>query len=95
MRIGDILVAQGLLTPEDVADAIERFERMDWSRTELRRHAEGFSVDLFQSKMHSFLAHIGAPVEDADALSDRANSKAAALVSRKKGLGVAGEGVPA
>ena len=81
---------------EDLANAIERFERMDWSRAALRRHAEGFSVDLFQSKMHAFLAHIGAPVEDAATLSNRASNKAAALVAaRKKGLGVAGQGIPA
>jgi hypothetical protein len=79
-----------------MSDAIERFERMDWSRASLRRHAEGFSVDLFQSKMRAFLAHIGARIEDAGVLSNRASTKAAALVaSRKKGLDVAGQGIPA
>jgi glycosyltransferase involved in cell wall biosynthesis len=81
---------------EDVADAIERFERMDWSRASLRCHAEGFSVDLFQSKMHAFLAHIGAPVLDSAAISSLARTNSAVFgATAKTGLGVAGEGIPA
>jgi glycosyltransferase involved in cell wall biosynthesis len=50
--------------PEDLAAAIQRFERMEWSPAVLRRHAESFSIEVFQSRMHTFLAHIGAPVRD-------------------------------
>ena len=50
-------------TPEDLGDAIERFERQDWSADLLRRHAEAFSVGIFQDRFRAFLRRIGAPVD--------------------------------
>lgn len=50
--------------PEDLVAAIECFERGDWSSAALRRHAEAFSIDVFQGRLRSFLATIGAPVPD-------------------------------
>jgi glycosyltransferase involved in cell wall biosynthesis len=49
-------------TPEALGDAIERFERQSWSPSVLRRHAEGFSVAVFQDRFRSFLSRIGTPV---------------------------------
>jgi glycosyltransferase involved in cell wall biosynthesis len=49
-------------TPEDLADAIERFERHEWSPEVLRRHSEGFSVEVFHDRFRAFLRRIGAPV---------------------------------
>jgi len=49
-----------------LARAIERCERQEWSAQTLRRHAEGFGVDVFQSRFRQFLARVGAPLpEDA------------------------------
>ena len=42
--------------PEDLAAAIRRFERMDWSPAVLRQHVAGFSVEIFQARMHAFLS---------------------------------------
>jgi glycosyltransferase involved in cell wall biosynthesis len=50
--------------PEDLAAAIRRFERIEWSEQVLRTHAKGFGVDIFQKRMLTFLAHIGADVRD-------------------------------
>jgi glycosyltransferase involved in cell wall biosynthesis len=82
--------------PEDVAAAIQRFERMDWSRPVLRRHAENFSVEIFQARMHAFLAHVGAPVLDAAGFSclDRGSPAFFSSPATAK-LGVTGDGVPA
>jgi glycosyltransferase involved in cell wall biosynthesis len=55
-------------TPESLMDAIERFERQDWSPTEIRKRAEGFSVPVFRTRMLQFLARIGAPLRDSDLL---------------------------
>jgi glycosyltransferase involved in cell wall biosynthesis len=45
--------------PEDVALAIEHFEKLRWSEHLLRNHAEGFGVEVFQSRMYTFLSKIG------------------------------------
>jgi glycosyltransferase involved in cell wall biosynthesis len=45
----------------DLARAIQRFERQEWSAAVLRRHAEGFGIDIFQSRFRQFLALVGAP----------------------------------
>ena len=42
--------------------AIEAFERQEWSPSILRRHAEHFSVPVFQARFRDFLARIGAPL---------------------------------
>lgn len=55
-------------TPESLMDAIERFERFDWSPVEIRKHAEGFSVPVFRQRLSRFLERVGAPIEDADML---------------------------
>jgi glycosyltransferase involved in cell wall biosynthesis len=51
-------------TAEDLASAIEHFEKQDWDRNVLRRHAQNFSVDVFRSRMRAFLAHAGMPLRD-------------------------------
>jgi len=47
---------------EDLAKAIERFERQEWSASVLRRHAEGFDIDVFQARLRNFLQRVGAPL---------------------------------
>ena len=56
-------------TPEDLAAAIERFEKMKWSQQLLHSHARGFSVEVFQARMRDFLSKIGARVRDNSALT--------------------------
>jgi glycosyltransferase involved in cell wall biosynthesis len=55
-------------TPESLGDAIESFEKLDWSQDVLRKHAEGFGVPVFHERFRSFLARIGAPLEDSSYL---------------------------
>lgn len=50
--------------PESLADAIERFEKMEWSPATLRQHAERFSVPVFRDRLQEFLRRVGAPVEN-------------------------------
>ena len=50
-------------TSESLGDAIENFEKLDWSKNTLRKHAEGFGVPVFQQRFRSFLSRIGAPLE--------------------------------
>ncbi|QNI32240.1 glycosyltransferase [Alloacidobacterium dinghuense] len=50
--------------PEYVASAIEHFERLRWSERLLRNHARGFSVEVFQTRMHAFLSRIGAHLDE-------------------------------
>jgi glycosyltransferase involved in cell wall biosynthesis len=54
--------------PSHLARAIERFEQQEWSARVLRRHAEGFSIEIFQSRFREFLARVGAPIEQDSAL---------------------------
>ena len=49
-------------TPEDLASCIEEFERHSWSPLALRAHAESFRVEVFQDRMRTFLARVGAPL---------------------------------
>ena len=46
----------------DLAAAILRFERQEWPVESLRRHAEGFGIDVFQARFRQFLARVGAPL---------------------------------
>jgi len=46
-------------TPESLAEAIEEFERQEWSPTVLQLHANGFRREVFQEKMRHFLARAG------------------------------------
>jgi glycosyltransferase involved in cell wall biosynthesis len=48
----------------DLAAAIQRFERQEWSAQLLRSHAETFGIDVFQSRFREFLARVGAPVPE-------------------------------
>jgi hypothetical protein len=50
-------------TPEDLGDAIERFELKEWSPDRLRQHAEGFSIEVFQRRFRAFLHRVGMPVD--------------------------------
>ncbi len=47
----------------DLAEAIVRFERHEWSAKLLRSHAEGFSAEVFQARFRQFLARVGAPLD--------------------------------
>jgi glycosyltransferase involved in cell wall biosynthesis len=51
-------------TPDHLEDAIDRFEKQQWSPQLMRRHAQNFSIQVFQERLHSFLRRIGAPVSD-------------------------------
>jgi glycosyltransferase involved in cell wall biosynthesis len=50
-------------TPESLADAIETFERQQWSSAVLRKHSKAFSVPVFHDRFRSFLKRVGAPLE--------------------------------
>ncbi len=50
-------------TPDALGDALEAFEKLDFSPSALRKHAENFSVGVFQDRFRTFLARIGAPLE--------------------------------
>jgi len=77
--------------PGDLAAAIKRFERMEWSTAALRSHAENFGIDVFQSRMRAFLAKVGAPVPELELFPFNAASQAA---TPELGIAVE-EGVPA
>lgn len=64
--------------PEDLAAAILRSERIEWSRNVLRRHAENFGVDVFQARFRAFLAKVGAPVPETAVLPFNPAARAAA-----------------
>jgi glycosyltransferase involved in cell wall biosynthesis len=48
---------------EHLVEAMERFERQEWSAVALRRHAKRFSLEVFHERFRSFLRRIGAPVD--------------------------------
>jgi glycosyltransferase involved in cell wall biosynthesis len=48
-------------TTNSLIDAVDRFERQDWSPSLIRNHAEGFSQEIFQDRFKSFLIRIGMP----------------------------------
>src|SRR5271168_2933030 len=48
----------------NLAEAIQRFERQEWSAKALRSHAERFGIDVFQSRFRQFLAKVGAPLPE-------------------------------
>ena len=47
---------------DNLATAIEQFEGQQWHPDVLRRHAESFSVGVFQKSFGDFLAQVGCPV---------------------------------
>ena len=55
-------------SPESLMEAIEKFERIDWSSTTIRRHAEQFTVPVFRSRLARFLERVGAPIQERDFL---------------------------
>jgi glycosyltransferase involved in cell wall biosynthesis len=61
----------------ELAAAIKRFERMEWSAAALRSHAENFGIDVFQSRMRAFLAKVGAPVPEPELFPFNAASRTA------------------
>ena len=77
--------------PEDLAEAIARFERIEWNPAILRGHAESFSTKVFQARFRIFLAKVGAPIPEAALLPFNAPSRAAANL----GIGPRQEGIPA
>ena len=50
-------------TTDDVVAAIERFEQQEWSARAIRKHAEGFSTEVFNDKFAAFLRKVGAPID--------------------------------
>ena len=50
--------------PEALGDAIEAFEKLTFSPMALRKHAASFDVSVFRDRFRSFLARIGAPLDD-------------------------------
>lgn len=47
-----------------VIDAVRRFERQDWPSSVIRKHAEGFSAEVFCERFTRFLRRIGAPIDE-------------------------------
>jgi glycosyltransferase involved in cell wall biosynthesis len=77
--------------PEDLAEAIARFERIEWNPAVLRRHAECFGADVFQARFRIFLAKVGAPMPEGALLPFNAPSWAAA----NRAIAPRQEGIPA
>ena len=78
--------------PKDLAAAIVRFERIEWSPSALRRHAENFGSDVFQARFRAFLAKVGAPVPETAVLPFNAPARAG---TANLGIAPAQEGIPA
>jgi glycosyltransferase involved in cell wall biosynthesis len=53
-------------TVECLGDAIETFEREQWSTATLRQHSKTFSLEVFQQRFRSFLERIDAPLGAAE-----------------------------
>jgi glycosyltransferase involved in cell wall biosynthesis len=51
-------------TVESLIDAVGRFESKTWSPLVMRKHAEKFSVEGFQSRLENFLRLVGAPIDN-------------------------------
>jgi glycosyltransferase involved in cell wall biosynthesis len=78
--------------PEDLAAAIERFERIEWNTAALRRQAESFGTHVFHDRLRAFLAKVGAPVSGEAALPFNAAARASAA---NIGIVPVQEGIPA
>lgn len=50
-------------TVSSLMNAVLEFERGTWSPHAIRRHAEGFSREVFQERMSNFLRRIGMPID--------------------------------
>ena len=53
-------------TTESLIDAVNRFEQQEWSPQLIRKHAEGFSTEVFRARFARFLRRVGAPVEECE-----------------------------
>jgi len=64
-------------TVESLIDAIERFERQEWSPTVIRKHAETFSTEVFRERFKSFLRKAGIAIDnlEADSFSNSLTGK--------------------
>ena len=51
-------------TTEALIEAILQFERQEWSPHLIRKHAEGFSREVFRARFAKFLRRIGAPIDE-------------------------------
>ena len=51
-------------TVTSLTEAITEFERESWSPQIIRKHAEGFSREVFQERMTTFLRRIGSPIDE-------------------------------
>jgi glycosyltransferase involved in cell wall biosynthesis len=77
--------------PKDLAEAIARFERIEWNPAILRRHAESFGTNVFQARFSFFLAKVGAPIPEAAVIPFNSPSRTAANL----GIGPRQQGIPA
>jgi glycosyltransferase involved in cell wall biosynthesis len=77
---------------EDLAEAIARFERIEWNSAALRRQAECFSTKVFDTRLRAFLAKVGAPVPEDARLPFNAAARAAPA---NVGIVPVQEGIPA
>ncbi len=51
-------------TVASLVDAVQRFERQQtWNPAAIRKYAEGFSTEVFQQRITSFLRRVGAPID--------------------------------
>ena len=50
-------------TIESLMEAVIRFEQGSWSPDIIRKHAEGFSIEVFREKFARFLNRIGTPID--------------------------------
>jgi glycosyltransferase involved in cell wall biosynthesis len=55
-------------TAESLIEAVGRFEMQEWSPQIIRKHAEGFGIDVFRRRFREFLRRVGAPVDATDEL---------------------------
>jgi glycosyltransferase involved in cell wall biosynthesis len=50
-------------TVESLIDAIHRFEEKQWSPALIRKHAERYSVNVFEERIAAFLKRVGIPID--------------------------------
>lgn len=50
-------------TADSLIEAVKRFENLEWSSQRIRKHAEQYSVDIFQSRFLSFLKRVGVQLD--------------------------------
>lgn len=55
-------------TPDSLAEAIRRFERMEWDSKILSNHAGNFGIDVFQGNFRRFLTRVGYCIPEQEVL---------------------------